>query len=254
MGTQSILEGLRTLDHSCVAVLVTSDKCYENNEWIWGYRENDRLGGSDPYSSSKAAAEVLISSYYRSYFSDLNSKIRLASVRAGNVVGGGDWAKDRIVPDCMQNWSDGKTSVLRSPLATRPWQHVLEPLVGYLGLASSLIENRQTSGEAYNFGPDANQVHTVWDLVGALSTRINGRFPSIKYIAEKSSTSDKEAGLLKLNCDKAYSELGWSPILKFNDTINYTADWYEAYYNKNKILTNDQIIDYLSIFKNHKVR
>ena len=155
-GTLNLLEALRSLEKPCVAVLITSDKCYDNVEWIWGYRETDRLGGLDPYSASKGATELMISSHVRSFF-PFDSSVRIGIGRAGNVVGGGDWADNRIVPDCMRAWSRGENVTLRNPRSTRPWQHVLEPLSGYLTLASALYENPQLHGEPFNFGPPADR-------------------------------------------------------------------------------------------------
>lgn len=158
MGTINVLEALRGLKNPCVAVLITSDKCYDNVEWVWGYRETDALGGPDPYSASKGAAELAIRSYVRSYFPK-DGPVRIGVGRAGNVIGGGDWADDRIVPDCVHAWSRGETVQLRNPLATRPWQHVLEPLSGYLNLAIALHLDAKWHGEPFNFGPPAQQNH-----------------------------------------------------------------------------------------------
>ena len=165
LGTLHVLEALRKLDNKCSAVLITSDKCYSNVEWVWGYRESDPLGGPDPYSASQGAAELAIRSHIDSYFSCDESNIRIASARAGNVIGGGDWAEDRIVPDCVRAWSQGQCVELRSPNATRPWQHVLEPLSGYLTLASALSLRTDLHGQAFNFGPQSNYSHSVLSLV-----------------------------------------------------------------------------------------
>ena len=173
IGTLNVLEALRKLKNPCTAVLITSDKCYDNVEWVWGYRENDSLGGPDPYSASKGAAELLIKSYVKSYFPKENTNIRVASARAGNVIGGGDWSIDRIVPDCVKAWSKSEVVELRNPHATRPWQHVLEPLSGYISLASHLSEEINLHGEAFNFGPQAQQNKSVLELVVSMQKTWN---------------------------------------------------------------------------------
>ena len=168
IGTCNILESVRHLTKNCVVILITSDKCYDNVEWIWGYKETDHLGGKDPYSASKAAAEIVIHSYYESFFKKSNN-IRIASVRAGNVIGGGDWADSRIIPDAIRSWSENLTLQIRSPKSTRPWQHVLEPLSGYLFLGQQLFNNINLSGEAFNFGPNDLSNFTVEELLIEMS-------------------------------------------------------------------------------------
>lgn len=243
MGTINILEALRQIHHECVAIIITSDKCYDNVEWEWGYRENDSLGGPDPYSASKGAAEIAIRSYIKSYFSKDN-KISIASARAGNVIGGGDWAADRIIPDCVQSWSNNNEVILRNPHSTRPWQHVLEPLGGYLTLAAALRSNHNLHGEAFNFGPQAQQNHSVLELVMEMSKS----WPKVKW---KKCTPEPnkfyESGLLKLNCDKALHYLNWHALLNFQETVALTAEWYKAYYDDPlsiKSITEKQILDY----------
>lgn len=226
MGTIHILEALRGLDKPCVAVLVTSDKCYENVEWVWGYRETDRLGGPDPYSASKGAAELAIRSYVKSFF-PRDGKIRIAVGRAGNVIGGADWAEDRIVPDCIRAWASGQCVQLRNPLATRPWQHVLEPLSGYLNLAQTLASDASLHGEPFNFGPPAQQNHTVQELVTEMSRhwdKVRWEDVSAQY------GGPYESGLLKLNCDKALHQLRWRAVWDFEATVRETALWYRHYY------------------------
>ncbi len=162
IGTANILEALRSLDHPCYAVMITSDKCYDNVEWVWGYREHDALGGKDPYSASKGAAELIIKTYFHSYFNKPGSPVKLVAARAGNVIGGGDWALNRIVPDCVRAWSEKQAVKIRNPHSTRPWQHVLEPLSGYLRAAQVLAEQKTAiHGEPFNFGPNSDQNHTV---------------------------------------------------------------------------------------------
>lgn len=245
IGTMNILEALRGLNHSCTAILITSDKCYDNVEWLWGYRETDALGGKDIYSGSKAAAELVIKSYVQSFFNDKHP-VKIAIGRAGNVIGGGDWAKDRIVVDCMLAWSEGRKVEIRSPDATRPWQHVLEPLSGYLTLAKELTINPNLHGDAFNFGPKANQNHTVVNLLQDLG-RNWGFKNSDEAFEITSNIPFHEAGLLKLNCDKALFYLKWQSTLVYEETINFVGDWYAEYYRDNKdmySLTLDQIAIY----------
>ena len=249
-GTINILEALRRLDKACSAVIITSDKCYKNVEWTWGYRENDSLGGSDPYSASKGAAEIAISSYIQSYFPLETSKVRISSARAGNVIGGGDWATGRIIPDCVEAWAKGDFVTLRNPFSTRPWQHVLEPLGGYLSLASQLTKRPELHGEAFNFGPAADQNYTVLALVEKMSEY----WPKVRW--KEAGDIEKisefyESGLLKLNCDKALHLLNWKAILGFEETIRLTANWYHSFYsNPEKIgsITESQINEYQELF------
>jgi len=229
IGTMNVLEALRELDTNCAAVFITSDKCYENLEWIWGYRETDGLGGKDIYSGSKGAAELLIKSYLHSFFTPLNSPVKLGIGRAGNVIGGGDWAKDRIVADIYRSWSEGKVVEIRSPTATRPWQHVLEPLSGYLSLGMMLMQYPKLHGEAFNFGPRAEQNRTVLGLLEDLSDHWGFKQAEDAYCITDNIPFN-EAGLLKLNCDKALSDLQWEPTLNYNETASYIADWYMSYY------------------------
>jgi len=244
IGTVNVLEALRSLKNQCTAIIITSDKCYDNVEWEWGYRESDVLGGPDPYSASKGAAEIAIRSYVRSYFTKPDTGIRIASARAGNVIGGGDWAANRIVPDCIQAWSKDQQVELRNPSSTRPWQHVLEPLGGYLMLASKLSQNSALHGEAFNFGPPAHQNHSVLSLVEEMSKhwqKVKWRNPS------DDAESFYESGLLKLNCDKALHLLDWQAILDFSNTVKLTAEWYMHFYENDKSISNitdSQIVEY----------
>lgn len=244
IGTINVLECLRALEN-CVAVIITSDKCYDNKEWIYGYKETDTLGGSDPYSASKGSAEIAIKSYINSFY--INKEIRVASARAGNVIGGGDWAEDRIIPDCVRSWSQGKPVELRNPSSTRPWQHVLEPLSGYLRLASMLDQDKNLSGESFNFGPSGLEVFTVEDLVSKMSES----WKKVQWISNKSDNNQLyESGLLKLNCDKALSILKWKATLNFEETVRFTSEWYSNFYNQDKPIlemTESQIREYLSI-------
>ncbi|MFS2217082.1 CDP-glucose 4,6-dehydratase [Massilia cellulosiltytica] len=231
IGTTNVLEALRLHDRPCVAVMITSDKCYENVEWLWGYRETDHIGGRDIYSGSKGAAEVVIHAYYWSFFRAPDCKVKLASGRAGNVIGGGDWAKDRIVVDCMRNWSEGRKVEIRSPQATRPWQHVLEPLSGYLALGAALHERPELSGEAFNFGPRAEQNRTVLELLGDLSRHWQFASPEQAYEVT-GNIPFHEAGLLKLNCDKALFHLRWEANLNYETCVRLVSEWYYRYYRE----------------------
>ncbi|MCA9401673.1 MAG: CDP-glucose 4,6-dehydratase [Candidatus Omnitrophica bacterium] len=226
-GTVNICEALRHSPKTIAAVLITSDKCYDNVEWDWGYRENDRLGGDDPYSASKACAENVIRAYIRSYFST-GGTVNVASTRAGNVIGGGDWAKDRIVPDCMKAWGKGEKVMIRNPLATRPWQHVLDPLSGYLWLGVKLYEGQEdVCGEAFNFGPQSEVIQPVEELVEA----IKRYWPNVRWEHQSEEKPHKESGLLKLTCDKALRRLKWQALLNFDQTVQFTAEWYRAFYD-----------------------
>lgn len=245
VGTMNVLEALRTLERPCVAIMITSDKCYDNVEWVWGYREADAMGGKDVYSGSKGAAELVIKSYLHSFFRH-DHPVRLAVGRAGNVIGGGDWAKDRIVVDCMRAWSAGRTVEIRSPQATRPWQHVLEPLSGYLALGQAVAQRPQLHGEAFNFGPRAEQNRTVIELLADLGR--NWGFDNTDQAYRITANIPfHEAGLLKLSCDKALFHLKWEPNLDYAETIRLVGDWYSAFYRKQAdmyTLTIDQIAAY----------
>jgi CDP-glucose 4,6-dehydratase len=249
IGTTNILEALRKSNHKCTAIIITSDKAYDNVEQVWGYKEDDKMGGQDIYSGSKGAAELIIKSYYYSFFKSNKSNIRLAIGRAGNVIGGGDWAKDRIVVDCVEAWSRGQSVEIRSPEATRPWQHVLEPLSGYLNLGAELYGDDSFHGEAFNFGPRAEQNHTVKQLLGDLS-----KYWNFEKIDDVFSITDNipfhEAGLLKLNCDKALFFMKWQANLEYKDTIKFTSEWYYDFYNSDKNIldkTLKQISEYESM-------
>lgn len=227
VGTASVLEAIRNISWDCTCVLITSDKAYDNVEWIWGYRETDALGGKDVYSGSKGAAELTIKSYWHSFIKGMDH-IKLGIARAGNVIGGGDWAKDRIVVDCMKAFSQHQVVEIRCPKATRPWQHVLEPLSGYLNLAQCLYEGQVESGEAFNFGPRAEQTKTVFELTQDLAERWG--LEKNKAARLTGDLPFKEATLLKLNCDKALADLYWYSTLHYEQCVNLIADWYRAYY------------------------
>jgi len=246
MGTANILDSLRDTDFECSVIVVTSDKCYDNVEWFWGYKETDHLGGKDIYSGSKGGAELIAKSYYHSFFKKPNSKIRLASVRAGNIIGGGDWALDRIVPDLIRAWSIDKKLKIRSPYATRPWQHVLDPLSGYLLVGEKLHKNIKLNGDAFNFGPRHEINKPVIELVSDLAKIWGFKNPEESYEILENKTFD-EASLLKLNCDKSLLQLRWLPVLYYNEFIEFTGSWYHEFTgNKENLLnfTQNQIMDY----------
>lgn len=246
MGTATVLQALRSVDWPCVGVIVTSDKCYENVEWPWGYRETDRLGGKDVYSASKGAAELVFHAYLHSFFKRQDGNFRLATARAGNVVGGGDWAADRIVVDCVTAWQEGRSVEIRSPRATRPWQHVLEPLSGYLTLGARLLKEGELHGESYNFGPAAEQNRTVVELIGDLAEEWGALAGETGYRI----TADvpfHEAGLLKLSCDKALLDLRWQPTLNYEECIKLTGGWYRRVLRENEdafAVTAEQVRSY----------
>jgi CDP-glucose 4,6-dehydratase len=227
IGTLNVLEAVREVSSVRALVIITSDKAYRNVEWVWGYRETDVLGGEDPYSASKACAEVISYSYIHSFFKGLEGATAIATARAGNVIGGGDWAADRIVPDCVRAWTDGRPVVMRNPLSTRPWQHVLEPLSGYLSLGSHLLARDPVAlWEAYNFGPDASVNQTVQALISSLAEGWDGLRSEID---PEGLAGRPEARLLKLCCDKALADLGWRPVLTFLETVGFTRHWYQRY-------------------------
>lgn len=231
MGTINVMECIRSTIETKVGIMITTDKCYENREQIWGYRENEAFGGYDPYSSSKGAAEIAINSWRKSYFNPKDYEKHekaLASVRAGNVIGGGDWAKDRIIPDCIKALEEGKNIEIRSPKSIRPWEHVLEPLSGYLLLGQKLTENPKKYAEGWNFGPNLDSIVTVWEIAEKV----------VKYYGKgelKDISNPKElheAKLLALDIAKARFELGWKPTLNIDETIEMTVEWYREYKNK----------------------
>lgn len=241
-GSVNILEAARQCESLRALVYVTSDKCYRNKEWIWGYRENDELGGHDPYSASKAAAELVFSSYQDSFFhSRLN--FGAATVRAGNVIGGGDWAADRIVPDAIRALQDGKGIFLRNPNSTRPWQHVLEPLSGYLLTAVNLLNEPKRFAGAWNFGPNAQSIRTVKDLAEMIVVAWGGG--SIEVAPQLNALH--EANLLHLNCDKAHQLMLWQPKWDVTRAIGETVAWYRGVHQGQNALeiSSRQILKYM---------
>ncbi len=224
MGSLNLLNAVNKSNSVKVLVYITSDKCYENLEWEWGYRENDRLGGSDPYSASKASAEILFSSFERSFFAK-KDYLGAATARAGNVIGGGDWAQNRLIPDCIRSIENNSTLEIRNPKSTRPWQHVLEPLSGYLLLAYNLYKKPNEINGSWNFGPSSDDVKEVLDVSKEIFNIIGKG--EVKII--DNNNSFKEANLLQLNCDKASQLLNWKPKWNVSKSLNKTADWYKRY-------------------------
>lgn len=246
-GTVNVLEAVRHCPSVRAAVVITSDKCYENNEWDYGYRETDRLGGRDPYSASKACAEIAFHAYICSFFSGKNETF-FATARAGNVIGGGDWSPDRIVPDCIRSWTIGQTVIVRNPESTRPWQHVLEPLSGYLSLGAKLFQGTlHLSGESFNFGPSFEAVYSVQDLLDEMQKIwTDGKWTKAEQLLE----CKPEASLLKLSCDKVLKKLAWKATLSYQETVDMTIDWYLKFYNYKVDMANyttEQILSYQKI-------
>jgi CDP-glucose 4,6-dehydratase len=251
-GTLSVLEGLKKLNKkgkkTCTAVLITSDKVYKNLEIDKAYKENDLIGDYDPYSASKASVELLIQSYVKSFFNKDSSKVRIATARAGNVIGGGDWSENRLIPDFVKSWSKKKKLFIRNPNSTRPWQHVLEVLRGYVLLAENLRKNSNLHGENFNFGPTIKNRYTVIKLLKYIKVK----FPEINWTIKKNYKKFKEAKLLRLNSNKAKKVLKWKCILSFQQTMDMTLNWYENYYFKRKNIKEysaKQISDYINIYK-----
>ncbi len=243
-GSVNLLEAIRAVNSVYVLIFITSDKCYRNREWVWGYRENDELGGEDPYSASKACAELALASYQACFFAQ-RPQFGAASVRAGNVIGGGDWAEDRIVPDCVRALREGSPMSIRNPKATRPWQHVLDPLGGYLLLASKLNGSEAARyGGPWNFGPNRSSSRTVEELVKAVIAAWGSG--SYSTSEEGKHSELHETAFLQLNCDKAIGQLGWRPVWNFDDAVQRTVSWYKAWSDGRDIrgVTRDQIKAY----------
>ena len=247
IGTAKLLEACKKVDSIKAIVNITSDKCYENKEWVWGYREIDPMGGYDPYSASKGCAEIVTSSYRNSYFNlnkyKIEHNVLLASCRAGNVIGGGDWSEDRLIPDIMRAASKNESVLIRNPQAIRPWQHVLESLSGYLMLGQKLLEGKKEFAEGWNFGPNNEEIFTVYELIEKMKNvwdKINYRFLDDK------SLKLHESKLLKLDCSKAFNILKWKPVWDIDTAIEKTVNWYKAFYEKNKILTSEDLESYIN--------
>jgi len=240
MGGVNLLDSLRDAEFLKAVVFVTSDKAYENLEWEWGYRETDQMGGFDPYSASKGAVELAFASFRRSILA--SEKFQMSSVRAGNVIGGGDWSEDRIVPDVIRAVSSGQAVQIRNPRSTRPWQHVLEPLSGYLRLAELMLESEFVSKDSYNFGPSFERPHTVAEVVGELIDVLGFG----KMEVTEAPNHLHEATFLQLNCDRAKGHLGWNPRWNFSKTMLETGTWYKSMLAGEDLnsRTETQILDY----------
>jgi CDP-glucose 4,6-dehydratase len=228
MGTVHLLESTRAIDSVRATVVVTTDKCYENKEWIWGYRENEPMGGYDPYSNSKGCAELVTSAFRQSYFSHPNSVNKVASARAGNVIGGGDWSEDRLIPDAIKAFEANEPLMIRNPFATRPWQHVLEPLSGYLILAQALYKQGPAFASGWNFGPGDEDNRSVQEVVELV---ISSWGDSARWEKEGSEQLH-EANLLKLDCSKAHKQLGWAPKWDLETATQKIVEWQKAFQNK----------------------
>lgn len=244
IGTLNVLESIRNLKKKCTVVIITSDKSYKNIEVKRGYKENDIIGGIDPYSASKGCAEIIIQSYFKSFLKK-NKRIILAVARAGNVIGGGDWSKDRLVPDCIKSWSKNKRVLLRNPYSTRPWQHVLEALGGYLTLAIRLESNKKLNGQVFNIGPKGKNISVI-DLVKIMKKY----WKNVRWSLSDKKSKTKlhlESKLLKLNCSKAKKILKWQSVLRTEQTAKKVIVWYKTFFSKRKSiqkLSIKQIIDY----------
>lgn len=244
MGTVNLLEAIRVSEGVKVVVNITSDKCYDNKEWSWGYRETDPMGGYDPYSGSKGCSEIITNSFRQSYFKEKN--VHLASARAGNVVGGGDWAEDRLVPDIIKALINNESPAIRNPIAIRPWQHVLEPLNGYMMLAEAMWQHGGKYSEAWNFGPEDDHIITV----GELTNRLAKLWGKKLDIIQDNNKQPHEATLLKLDCSKTKLMLGWYPKLNLEDTLMWTIDWYKEFASKSgniEEITSRQIESYMKL-------
>jgi CDP-glucose 4,6-dehydratase len=239
IGTVNVLEAARSCDRLRAVLAVTTDKCYENEEWVWGYRENDRLGGRDPYSSSKACAELVVSAYRSSYFAEVGRGPFLASARGGNVIGGGDWSENRLIPDIVRAFLQDRPVAIRHPKAIRPWQHVLDLLNGYLALGEALLEEGSDYADAWNFGPDLDDARPVAWIVEQLKELWGG---GAVWQLDQASHAH-EATVLSLDCAKAKSKLGWRPAIRLNRALRWTVEWYQAYASGEEVrrLTEAQI-------------
>ncbi|BCP53929.1 CDP-glucose 4,6-dehydratase [Kaistia sp. 32K] len=226
VGTAIVLDAARHMPSLRGVVVVTSDKCYENREWVWGYRENDPMGGRDPYSSSKGCAELVAAAFRASYFNDPNGP-QLSTVRAGNVIGGGDWGADRLIPDLVRSVETDMPVRLRNPKSVRPWQHVLEPVRGYLLLAARLLETGARYAGGWNFGPDTRSTVEVGTLADMVIAKWQGKRP--RYVVERRDNEAPESAVLRLDSTKSSVDLGWSPLLRLEETVAMTVAWYQSY-------------------------
>ena len=254
LGTASLLEATKKTDLDCIFISITSDKSYDNQEWDRGYIETDRLGGKDPYSASKGAAELILKSYFFSFLK--NSQIKLGIGRAGNVLGGGDWATSRIIPDAFRSWKLAEPLEIRSPYSTRPWQLVLEPLSGYLHLAEKLSTNAELSGEAFNFGPNYEDINTVQELITKIYSFTKKYNFGENFFKITHDSQFQESKLLRLNCEKALNYLNWKPNLNFDEVCMFISDWYETCTDKSDLANSfslNQIDKFENIAKKRKM-
>jgi CDP-glucose 4,6-dehydratase len=240
MGTANVLEACRQTPSVRAIVTITTDKCYKNREWPWGYRESDRLGGHDPYSASKAGSELVAASYRSAFFNSKNDPL-LATARAGNVIGGGDWSEDRLIPDLVRAVAEGQSLQIRSPLATRPWQHVLESLSGYLLLGQRLLQGDKTCAEAWNFGPEPEGNRTVSEVLD----KLNSHWSSLRWHVTN-KPQPHEATLLYLDSAKARSKLHWQPAWNFDAALEKTATWYRDWLERGKVRSREQLVEYIT--------
>jgi CDP-glucose 4,6-dehydratase len=247
MGTANVLEACRHTASVRAILAVTTDKCYENKEWAWGYREADRLGGHDPYSASKAGSELVAASYRSAFFHYIGAPL-LATARAGNVIGGGDWSEDRLIPDLVRAVTAQESLEIRSPNATRPWQHVLESLSGYLLLGQKLLEGARNFDGAWNFGPDRSGNRTVADVL----YRLQAHWPEMHW-HHKAAPQPHEANLLYLDSAKAHGQLGWQPVWNLDTTLEKTADWYRTFQSSQTTISTQQLIQYIEAAKEAQV-
>ena len=253
MGTANLLEACRASGSVRAVVVVTSDKCYQNNEWEWGYRESDPMGGHDPYSASKGCAE-LVSAAYRNSFCGVNTEtgnqLLVATVRAGNVIGGGDWAEDRLIPDVARAASRKEKVKIRNPHATRPWQHVFEPLSGYLTLGQQLLKGNKEFADAWNFGPSDDDTLSVRQVLDLLKIY----WSDLVVVEATRENQLHEAGRLRLDSSKARQHLGWRPVWPFAIAIERTASWYQAFYEQGAISTSADLADYVTAARSRNLK
>lgn len=247
MGTANVMEACRQTSSVRAILAVTTDKCYENQEWAWGYRETDQLGGHDPYSASKAGSEMVVASYRSAFFCNSAAPL-LATARAGNVIGGGDWSEDRLIPDLVRAMNAQQSLEIRSPNATRPWQHVLESLSGYLLLGQKLIEGNKNCDGAWNFGPERSGNRTVADVLNKLQTH----WPEMQW-HQTAAIQPHEANLLYLDSAKAHAQLGWQPVWNLDATLEKTADWYRAFHGSQSAISTQQLAQYVEAAQNAQV-
>lgn len=253
IGSANVFEACRGNSGVKVIINITSDKCYENKEWVWGYRENDPMGGYDPYSASKGCAELITNAYRNSFFPVKQYKVLhqtlIASVRAGNVIGGGDWAEDRLIPDIIKATSQNQKLIIRNPYATRPWQHVLESLSGYLHLGMKLLNGEKEFTGSWNFGPKNEKSIAVKEVV----SQIEHYWKKLDIHFEENTEDFHEANLLKLDCSKAHTSLKWNGIWNYEKTLKRTIEWYKQYYENGKLLSIDDINTYVADARESKM-